>query len=60
MLTSKPSAVLSADGHIVSELSAGETLTIRRSRHAVRLMHLAGSSFFEALRQKLRWRGTNI
>jgi NAD+ kinase len=60
VLTSKPTAILSADGNIVSELSGREVLTIRRSIHTVRLMHLAGSSFFEALRQKLRWRGTNI
>jgi NAD+ kinase len=60
VLTSKPAAVLSADGQIVSELPAGAAFTLRRSRHTVRLMHLAGSSFFEALRQKLHWRGTNL
>jgi len=56
----KPSTILSADGEIVSELDAGETVTVRRSRHHVRLMHLAGSSFFNALRVKLQWRGANV
>jgi NAD+ kinase len=56
----KPATILSADGQVVSELAAGETLTIRRSRHCVRLMHLAGSSFCETLRRKLHWRGNTL
>lgn len=52
--------ILSADGEIVSELSAGDVVTVRRSRHSVRIMHLAGSSFFEALRRKLHWRGAYL
>jgi NAD+ kinase len=60
VLTPKPTAILSADGVTVSELAAGQVLTIRRSAHTVRLMHLAGSSFFEALRQKLHWRGATL
>jgi NAD+ kinase len=58
--TAEPAAILSADGQNVHELSCGDTLTIRRSRRTVRLMHLAGSSFFEALRQKLHWRGATL
>jgi len=56
----KPSTILSADGEVVGELDAGETVTVRRSRHHVRLMHLTGSSFFNALRVKLQWRGANV
>jgi len=52
--------VLSADGELVTELSAGDEITIRRSRRTVRLMHLEGSSFFETLRVKLHWRGANL
>jgi NAD+ kinase len=57
---SKPSPILSADGQLVTELSAGDRITIRRSRQAVRLLHLKGSSFFESLRIKLHWRGANL
>lgn len=60
LLAPRPAAILSADGENVSELSDGEVLTIQRSAHTVRLMHLRGSSFFEALRQKLHWRGTTL
>jgi NAD+ kinase len=52
--------MLSADGQIISELAPGDVVTVRRASHAVRLMHLAGSSFFEALRHKLNWRGTYL
>ncbi len=56
----KPETILSADGQIVSELSTGDTVTIRRSRKSVRLVHLNGTSFFETLRIKLNWSGSNI
>jgi len=51
-------AYLNADGQIVGELDAGDEITIRRSRSTVRLVHLKNSSFLEALRRKLHWRGT--
>ncbi|HWI59372.1 MAG TPA: NAD(+)/NADH kinase, partial [Bacillota bacterium] len=60
VISPKPSTILSADGQVVTELAAGDSLTIRRSRRAVRLMHLAGSSFCETLRRKLHWRGTPL
>jgi NAD+ kinase len=60
VISEKPQTILSADGQVVSELSAGDLLTIERSRRAVRLMHLAGSSFCETLRHKLHWRGATL
>jgi NAD+ kinase len=56
----KPATILSADGQLVAELSAGDEIMIHRSRRTVRLMHLEGSSFFETLRVKLHWRGANL
>jgi NAD+ kinase len=56
----KPATVLSADGDVIAELSAGDEVLVRRSRRTVRLMQLANSSFFAALRQKLNWRGENV
>jgi NAD+ kinase len=60
VVSPKLSTILSADGQIVSELSPGDAVTISRSRRTVRLMHLAGSSFFETLRRKLHWRGAYL
>jgi NAD+ kinase len=56
----RPATVLSADGQLVTELGSGDEITIRRGRRTVRLVHLEGSSFFETLRVKLHWRGTNL
>ena len=55
-----PATILSADGLLVGELDAGDAVTVRRSRRAVRLMHLADNSFLEALRRKLHWRGAYL
>lgn len=52
-----PSTLLSVDGLVVADLDAGDEVTIRRSRRLIRLVHLANSSFLEALRRKLQWRG---
>jgi NAD+ kinase len=60
VISQKPETILSADGRVVSELAAGALLTISRSRHTVRLMHLAGSSFCQTLRRKLHWRGATL
>lgn len=60
VVSPKPATILSADGQVISELSTGDLLTIRRSRRTVRLMHLAGSSFCETLRRKLHWRGATL
>jgi NAD+ kinase len=60
VMNPKPETVLSADGELVAELSAGDEIKIRRSGRTVRLMRLEGSSFFETLRVKLHWRGANL
>lgn len=51
---------LNADGQIAGELDANDEITVRRSRHSVRLVRLANNSFLEALRGKLHWRGTYV
>ncbi len=60
VVSPKPDTILSADGVGISGLAAGDAVIIRRSRNSVRLMHLAGSSFFETLRHKLHWSGDNV
>jgi NAD+ kinase len=57
-VTTVVTAYLNADGQIAGELDDGDVVTIRRSRRTVRLLHLKDSSFLEALRRKLQWRGT--
>jgi NAD+ kinase len=55
-----PATILSADGEVVAQLNHGDEVTIRRSRRAARLMRLKDSSFLEAMRRKLHWRGTYL
>jgi NAD+ kinase len=59
-VTPQPATILSADGEVVADLDAGDEITICRSHSAIRLMNLADSSFLEALRHKLHWRGTYL
>jgi NAD+ kinase len=59
-INAAPAAFLNADGQIVGELDAGDEITIRRSRHSVRLLRLEHGSFLEAMRRKLHWRGTYL
>jgi NAD+ kinase len=60
VITPKPPTILSADGQVVVELTAGDLLGIQRSRRTVKVLHLAGSSFCETLRHKLHWRGGSL
>ncbi len=60
LLSTRLLATLAGDGQQLSELSAGDTVTIRRSQRSVRLLRLEGASFFGTLRQKFGWSGSNV
>jgi NAD+ kinase len=59
-LNPAPATLLSVDGEVLADLDASDIVTVRRSRSIVRLVHLANSSFMEALRRKLQWRGAYV
>lgn len=60
LLTERVATYVSADGQMGTPLEVGETLMIRRSRHAAGLVRLPGTSFFNTLGQKLRWGGSSV
>ena len=60
VVSPRPETILSADGQGICEIATGESVSIVRSRDSVCLMHLEGNSFFDTLRHKLRWSGTNV
>lgn len=60
VLSQRVDTLLTADGQRILPLAADDVVTIQRSRHHIRLLHLAGSSFFETLRRKLNWSGSNV
>ncbi|MBA4388819.1 MAG: NAD(+) kinase [Verrucomicrobia bacterium] len=50
---------LTVDGQVGRLLAAGDKLKISKSERGVRFIHLPGHSYFNVLRQKLRWSGSN-
>jgi NAD+ kinase len=60
LVSARTTAILSADGQIATELKRNDSVRIKRSQHSIRLLTLEGSSFFQTLRAKLHWRGTNF
>jgi NAD+ kinase len=60
VLSPRIAILLSADGQQQTRLAPTHTVTIRSSDRVIRLVRLAGSSFFETLRQKLNWSGSTV
>lgn len=60
VISKKADTLLTADGQLTLPLQFQDVVTIRRSRRGIRLLHLAGSSFFDTLRRKLNWSGSNV
>jgi NAD+ kinase len=60
VLGGRVETLLSADGEVLAPLSAGEQVLIHRDSRSVRLLHMAGGSFFKTLRQKLNWSGAPV
>jgi len=60
VISERVDTFLTADGQKIIPLATNDTVVIRRSRHSIKLLHLAGSSFFETLRRKLNWSGSNV
>ena len=60
VISKKVETTVTADGQVQADLRAGDVITIRRSRRAAQLLHPGGSSFFDTLRRKLHWSGSNV
>ncbi len=60
VLSERVETLLTADGQVTTALAFGDVITVRRSRHSLRLLHLGGRSFFETLRCKLHWGESNV
>ena len=52
--------LFSADGQMALNLNEGDKVKIRRSEKNVRFIHLPGHSYFDVLRRKLHWSGSNV
>src|SRR5262245_59047119 len=60
VLSERVETILTADGQKMIRMAYGDEVVIRRSHRTIRLLHLAGSSFYETLRRKLNWSGSSV
>jgi NAD+ kinase len=60
VISEKVETTATADGQVQADLEAGDVITIRKSHRVAQLLHPGGSSFFETLRRKLHWSGSNV
>lgn len=51
---------LSVDGQLRLALDKGDKLKVRRYQQSVRFLHLPDYDYFDVMRRKLCWRGSNI
>jgi NAD+ kinase len=51
---------LTVDGRQPVHIPSGGAVTIKTSRHVLPLAAMPGVSFFSVVRQKLKWRGSNV
>lgn len=51
---------LTVDGREPVSVTAGASITIKKSAKVLPLASLPGASFFSVVRQKLKWRGSNV
>jgi len=55
-----PDMLLTLDGRVVQRIERGDTIRITRATQRLQLAMLPGVSFFDVLRQKLKWSGTAV
>lgn len=56
----KKDTFLTLDGQVVQRIESGDIVQITKSSEHLQLAMLPGISFFEVLRQKLRWSGSAV
>ncbi len=52
--------LLTVDGQVQVKLRVGDNVEVRRGHRQVRLVMPKGHSYFDILRQKLKWSGANV
>ena len=52
--------LLTIDGQVQVRMQVGDTVEIRKSARVVRLVSPQGQTYFDVLRQKLKWSGANV
>ncbi len=55
-----PETVLTGDGQFPIALQANDVIDFRRSQQNLHLLTVAGDEFFQTLREKMKWSGSNV
>ncbi len=59
-LSEKVNAFISTDGQIENQLLDADEIIVQKSNYSLHLLHLQGDTFFNTLRHKLNWSGSNV
>ncbi|MGB0910670.1 MAG: NAD(+)/NADH kinase [Nitrospirales bacterium] len=54
-LTSQENAIATLDGQVGFEIQSGDVVNIRASKHQAQLIRFPGRSYYDVLRNKLKW-----
>lgn len=60
VLNEKPATFVTADGQVQHELEQHAEVRVRHGRSSLMLVQLKGDTFFNTLRRKLNWRGSDV
>ena len=52
--------LLTVDGQVQMRMQVGDEVEVRRSPRVVQLVTPKGQTYFEVLREKLKWSGSNV
>lgn len=56
----RPETILTGDGQVPQSLPPGTRVQFRKSRHQFRILSIGQHSFFDTLREKMKWSGSNL
>lgn len=60
VLSAARDLLLTIDGQVQVRMRVGDEVEVRRSPHRVRLASPRGQTYFDVLRQKLKWSGSHV
>jgi len=60
VLSERVDTIVTADGQVQLPMATGDVIEVRRSRLSLKLLNPGKVSFFDTLRGKLNWSGTNV
>jgi NAD+ kinase len=60
VVAAEPGVLMSVDGQVAEALAVGDTVEVTCAPTRVRFLHLPDYDYFDVLRQKLHWTGSQV